>query len=72
MKFKQRTIFKQRTVWLSNFLSSEIKETLPKLHTELLIFKKNIIKFYKQIKKLTPKKFNSYKLQIILIKDLKI
>ena len=45
------------------FLSSEIKETLPKLHTELLVF-------CKQIKKLTPEKFNSYKLQRIFNKDL--
>ena len=52
------------------FLSSEIKETLPKLHTELVIFKKKITKFCKQIKKLTPKKFNSYKLQRVFIKDL--
>ena len=44
---------------------------MSRLHTELLTCKKIIIKFYKQIKKLTPKKSNSYKIQRIFIKDFK-
>ena len=37
----------------------------------LLTFKRIIIKFYKQIKKLAPKKLNSCKLLKIFISDLK-
>ena len=49
------------------FLSIEIKEALPKLHKSLLIFKKRIIKFYKQVKKLTPKKLTVIKYKNILL-----
>ena len=53
------------------YLSSEIKETLPKHHKNLLTFKRIIIKFYKTIKRLTPKKLNSCKLPKKFISNLK-
>ena len=53
----------------------KIKRTLSRLYPEMIKFKKNIMKFYKQLKKLIKKEsitqLNSYKLQRIFVNYLK-
>ena len=50
------------------FLSNgwEIKRTLSRLHLKMIRFKKNIIKFYKQIKKAIQKEIN-YSIEFLKI-----
>ena len=53
--------------------ASEIKRTLSRVHPEMIKFKKNIMKFCRQTKKLIQKEsitqLNSCKLQRILVND---
>ena len=44
----------------------EIKRTLSRLHLKMIRFKKNIIKFYKQLKKVIQKEIN-YSIEFLQI-----
>ena len=49
----------------------EIMEILPKVHKNLLTFKREIITLYRILKKLSQKKMKELKLQQIFMSDLK-
>ena len=53
------------------FVNFKIMEILPKIHKNLLKFRREIITLYRILKKLSPKKLKELKLQQIFTSDLK-
>ena len=62
---------KQLNTYPHIFVNSEIMEILPKIHQNLLIFKREIKILYRILKQLSRKKMKELKLQQIFMSDLK-
>ena len=62
---------KRLNIYPHTFVNIEIMEILPKVHKNLLTFKREIITLYRILKKLSQKKMKELKLQQIFISDLK-